>query len=149
MFGRLRSPLRHPFYPELPATHALTAKGRHTALAGSYHELAQAATRGARASHAVFVLQAEDGPPAALWQRDRLWEWFRVPSYILVLDERGRPKAYECEAQEGLHVAAATGSAELDTSLCPCGRPGPRSGVVAKRPPQSERSLPAARTVSA
>lgn len=149
MFGRLRSSLRHPFYPELPATPALTATGRHTVLAGTFKELEQAAMRGAGASHAIFVLQSEHTPPATVRQRNRLWEWFQVPVYVMVLDAGGRPAAYECEAQEGLHVALQTPAAGLDTGLCPCGRPGPRLGVAVKRRPQSARRRPRAHSLSA
>jgi len=149
MFGRLRSSLRHPFYPELPATPALTATGRHTVLAGTFKELEQAAMRGAGASHAIFVLQREQAPPATVRQRNRLWEWFQVPAYVMVLDAGGRPAAYECEAQEGLHVAPHIAAAGLDTGLCPCGRPGPRLGVAVKRPPQFAHRRPRARSLSA
>ena len=147
MFGRLRS-IRHPFYPDLRPTHARAATGRHTVLAGHFEELEQAAARGARATHAIFVLQEEGACPATGRQRDRLWEWFCVPSFVLVLDGAGKVLAYECEAEEGLHVAADAGLAAPDTSLCPCGRAGPRIGVAVRPQRQSARSLPLAHSLS-
>lgn len=127
MFGRLRSRLRHPFYPTLPVTQAAAAaEARHTVLAGNFEELATAAARGVQVTHAVFLVQDEAAALDDRDQRDALWIWFQVPSFRVVLDSRGRPTAYECEAQEGLHVAAPLPSADYDTALCPCGRPGPR-----------------------
>jgi hypothetical protein len=131
MFGRLRSSLRHPFYPGLRVTRARAAKVRHTVLAGSFQELADAATRGVQVTHAIFLLRDESSPPDEEARRDALWRWFQVPSFVLVVDSQGRPKAYECEAREGLHVPSPPASGEYDTRLCPCGRPGPRLKVPA------------------
>ena len=57
-------------------------------------------------------------------ERDRLWQIFEVPVYGLLLDQKGKVLAYECEAQNGLHVAATAG--EVQYSPCDCGRPGSR-----------------------
>ncbi len=125
MFGWFRSAYRHPLYPNLPVTHAAVAVGRHAVLAGTFQELAQAARRGACASRAVFVLHGDDAPPPGFSQREELWRWFPVPSYVLVVDANGRLKAYECEAHEGLHVPADwPGAGQFETAVCPCGRPG-------------------------
>jgi hypothetical protein len=53
---------------------------------------------------------------------------FEVPVYALLLDRDGRLLAYECEAQEGLHVGphAAWSAGVLEAAPCACGRPGPR-----------------------
>jgi hypothetical protein len=124
MFERWHFGLRHPLYPGLAVTRAASARGLHAVLAGSFQELADAAALGARASHAVYVLDTAERPPVSPQQRERLWEWFHVPSYLLVLDSRGRLQAYECEAQQSLHVS---GEAAGDlTGICACGRPGPR-----------------------
>lgn len=125
MFGRLRSPLRHPFYPNLLPTRASGANGEHTALAGSFDDLAGAAARGVQVTHAVYLVQNKSELPGED-RRDALWNWFRVPSFVVVLDSRDRLTAFECEAREGLHVAAPTLLDEYDTELCRCGRPGPR-----------------------
>jgi hypothetical protein len=136
MFVRLHSPLRHPLYPRLRPTRARNAGGNHMVLAGSFEELEAAASRGASASHAVFLIQSEHAPPAGPRQRDLLWKWFRVPSYLLVLDARGRLAAYECEAQEGLHVPHPAAVDVAQTDLCPCGRPGPRITLPARSVPE-------------
>jgi len=130
MFGWLHSRIRHPFYPNLRVTLAAQASGESHVLAGNFSELETAASRGARASHAVFILVADDGPLATTQQRERLWAWFHVPSFAIVLDGRGRVVAFECEAQDGFHLAGH--AAAEDSPLCPCGRPGPR--VSALRP---------------
>jgi hypothetical protein len=155
MFAWLRSTLRHPFYPDLPVTPALRANGQHAVLAGSFQELAQAACRGARASRAVFLLAAEDTPLPGASLREQLWQWFRVPSYMLVRDAEGRLRAYECEAHEGFHVAAdwpaadSPGAGELENAPCPCGRPGRRVSRIPKRPPQAAHRQRRARFLSA
>jgi hypothetical protein len=150
MFTWLRPTLRHPLYPDLPVTPALGATGRHTVLAGSFHELAQASRHGARASRAVFVLYAEGAPLPSAVQREQLWQWFPVPSYVLVLDADGQLKAYECEAQEGLHVAAGWSlTGELETAPCPCGRPGRRVSGTLKRSPRFAHRQPRRHSLSA
>jgi hypothetical protein len=149
MFTWLRSTLRHPLYPDLPVTPAVGATGRHTVLAGSFHELAQAARQGARASHAVFILYTEGAVLPGASQREQLWQWFPVPSYVLVLDTDGQLQAYECEAQEGLHVAAGgSGASQFETAPCPCGRPGRRVSGTLKRAPRAARQQPRAHSLS-
>ena len=71
-----------------------------------------AADFGATAECAVFVLQYPDHPFLSRSDRDALWEKFQVPVFALLLDRQGRLTAWECEAQEGLHVGGAwTGEA--------------------------------------
>jgi hypothetical protein len=150
MFGWLRFTLKHPLYPDLSVTPAAGATGRHIVLAGSLQQLAQAASRGACASHAVFVVCSEEEPLPGADEREQLWQWFRVPSYALVLDANGRLQAYECEAQEGLHLAGdRSRTGETDAALCPCGRPGPKVNQPAKRWPQAARQLPPVHSLSA
>ena len=129
MFGRLRSPLRHPFYPDLPATPAAAATGCHAVVAGRFEDLAEAAARGVQATHAVFLLRDQPAEADDEGRRDALWKWFQVPSFVLVLDASGRPAAYECEAREGLHIPAPSPLEACGTALCPCGRPGARLKV--------------------
>jgi hypothetical protein len=105
MFGRLRFPLRHPFYPGLTPTRARRAAGSHQVLGGSFRQLADAPSRGARAWHAVYIVVDEKSPPAAPLQRGQLWNWFGESSFVLVLNADGGLAAYECEAENGLHVA--------------------------------------------
>lgn len=71
------------------------------------------------ARRAVYVLTGE-GQPLSDGERDELWRTFQVPVYVLVT--RGvRVAAWECEAQNGLHVADGG-----DAQVCACGRPGAR-----------------------
>ena len=112
-----RRRIRHPFFPELAAEAAAKARGRSKALAGTFAELAGAAERGAEARRAVFVLMSER-EPLGDGQRDELWRLFQVPVYAL-LERRGCVEAWECEAQNGLHLAQ--GGEEI---ACACGRPG-------------------------
>src|ERR1700694_1013726 len=108
----IRRPLRHPLHPEWAATPARLAAGGCDVLSGSPSELLAAADFGATAKCAVFVLQYPDHPFLSRSDRDLLWEKFQVPVFALLLDRQGRLAAWECEAQEGLHVGGAwTGEA--------------------------------------
>ena len=116
-----RKSLRHPLFRGLRTTAAAEARGRrHDALAGSVEELRQAAGRGASARRAVFVLQRERELLLDEAARDALWRLFRTPCYVLQVDTDNRVLAYECEARQGLHLAAAKG----EDVHCGCGRPG-------------------------
>lgn len=139
--------IRHPLYPALQVTRAGTASGVHPVLAGSVNELEAAAKRGARASHAVFVLVPEDGAVATARERERLWMRFQVPSFVLLLDRRGRVAAFECEAQDGFHLAGKADDGD-ESPLCPCGRPGPRVAGL-KRAGDTADGLPLPDRVSA
>ncbi len=145
---RIRFPLRHPFFADWPATPARLAKGACTALSGTYQELARAATAGIRPSHAVFALHYPESPLITPGDRDALWEVFQVPLFALLLDGEGRLVGYECEAHDGLHIAASCPdnsdrhliSSEdsilgyriplerfvVENTPCECGRPGQR-----------------------
>jgi hypothetical protein len=126
------SRIRHPFFPGLPAIPAGSARGRSLALAGTVEELMAAARRGVVVRRAIYVLIRPDEPFLADAHRDRLWEAFGVPAFALVLDAAGRPAAWECETQNGLHRAAAAlppdfnHTVRLELSPCECGRPGER-----------------------
>ncbi len=98
--------------------------------------------------HAVFVLTQCGRSPLNDVLRVSLWQAFGVPLFELFLGSRGRLLASECEAHEGWHIEPGnnfsivhgkllvdvplrkgieTGlRAELDDSLCPCGRAGVR-----------------------
>jgi hypothetical protein len=119
-----RSRIRHPFFPGLSATPAAEAKGRCVALSGAYPELTKAALAGARPQRAVFALNLIHHPFLTGKERDSLWQIFQVPVYALLLDCNQRLLAYECEAQDGLHVPHNPSS--VVASICECGRPGPR-----------------------
>jgi len=76
--------------------------------------------RGATATRGVLVVQREGEHLPGEEQRAALWDWFRVPSYVVQVDGDGKVRAYECEARIGLHQAQAVdGRVE-----CDCGRPG-------------------------
>jgi len=119
--------IRHPFFPDLAATPAAEARGRSTAVAGTFAELARAAAAGVEARRAVFVLSRPDEFPGQ-GERDELWRRFQVPVFALVVDRAGRIVAWECEAQNGLHGEAGCEPpvGMRDESPCPCGRPGAR-----------------------
>ena len=141
-------PLRHPLYPDWVMTPARAARGRTTALSGTYRELVRAASSGVSAGRAVFVMHSPDTPLLSDADRDVLWNAFQVPVFACLLDAEGRLVGYECEAQDGLHIGTACpdGSHKmrifhedsilgyripldqtvLETSPCECGRPGHR-----------------------
>jgi hypothetical protein len=117
-----RPRIRHPFFPGLAPTPARDAKGRVTALCGSFAELEEAAARGVSAKRVVFVLMQADTPLKGL-QRDRLWDLFQTPIYAMLLSADGRIAAFECEAQSGFHTQPKN-IAPVDNH-CECGRSGP------------------------
>jgi hypothetical protein len=121
--------VRHPFYPGFPATPAVASAGPREGLAGTFQELRNAALSGARARHAAFILTREGAWPARE-ERDELWRLFQVPAYAIWLDGEGKQLGWECEAQDGLHVAegwrGCLAGFRLETEPCACGRPGAR-----------------------
>lgn len=127
-FG-FRTRLRHPLFPDLPATPAAEARHTCSAIAGTYYQLAVAAA-GVRPRRAVFVLTHPGQPFLSDWERDDLWTWYQVPVFGLLVDRCGRVAAYECEAQNGLHLVAGHGCPAdpgmLQSTPCPCGRAGDR-----------------------
>jgi hypothetical protein len=97
------------------------------AVAGTFGELARAAAAGVEARRAVFVLTRAGEFPSD-GERDELWRLFQVPVLALLVDRGGHIVGWECEAQNGLHVAAASGlrTGLRQESACACGRPGAR-----------------------
>jgi hypothetical protein len=131
MFWLFRPRVRHPLYPSVKATPAVSSFGHPTAVSGTFQQLAHAALRRVEPRRAVFVLQSEGDPLLTDAQRDELWELFQVPVYVLLLDADQRVCAYECEAHQGLHLPRDSRPPRrmpvgLETSPCGCGRPGPR-----------------------
>ena len=126
--------IRHPFFPWLSPTPAAEAKTVCSALYGTFPELLRAAHAGAHASRAVFVTLRQEETPLSNRQRDTLWELFQVPSFVLLLDGKGRLLAYECEAQCGLHVNPKYPARSPIESACECGRPGDRVLLTAVAP---------------
>jgi hypothetical protein len=118
--------VRHPIYSALKPIPATRAKKPCAALAGTFPELAGAA--GVTVERAVFPLLRS--PFLAEEERDALWAWFRVPVLGILLDARGRVIGYECEVQDGFHLApgraAGAFGGPIETAACDCGRPGPR-----------------------
>lgn len=123
-FPFFRRRIRHPFFPGLTAAPAEEAQGRWQALAGTFGELARAAARGVRVRRAVYVLTGE-GTFLSDGERDELWRLFEVPVYALVTKHSGRLVAWECEAQNGLHLAG-----DADENACACGRPGAKISLA-------------------
>jgi hypothetical protein len=147
---RFRVPLRHPFHAEWEPTPARLADGRCAVLTGTFSELVEAARAGATADCALLVLHYPDRPFLTRTQRDTLWDTFGVPAFMLLLDPHGRIAAWECEAQDGLHVGAAwtgqslwswrllAGGWAVEKRTCECGRPGERLCQIPRRPPARE-----------
>ncbi len=148
---RIRIPLRHPYFPDRVPTPARWAQGCCAAISGNFVDLARAAAAGVRAERAVFSLQSPDAPFLTDYEREALWQTFQVPVFAMLLDREGRLAAWECEAQDGLHVGGSwseesmwayrllSSAAELESSPCECGRPGqrlrPAPRIIVPRPP--------------
>lgn len=130
MFWWFHPRIRHPLYPAVRATPAVSSHGRTMAVSGTFHQLTHAGLRRVEVRRAVSVLQQESDPPLTEAQRDELWHLFRVPVYVLLLDANQRVCAYECEAHQGLHLPPDDRCRKIppgvETSPCGCGRPGPR-----------------------
>src|SRR5688572_12438749 len=123
----IKTGIRHPLFASWKTTPAAKAAGACITIAGTLDELAEAAARGASASHAIFTLHATEGPFLNGLERETLWQLFQVPHYTMIVDPKGRIVAYECEAKDGLHLAEWTPTAgTIASSPCECGRPGPR-----------------------
>ncbi len=151
---RIRFPLRHPFYPDRVPTPTRSAQGSCAVLSGSFPELTQAAASGIRVERAVFTLQSPDTPFLTEYERDVLWQTFQVPVFAMLLDNDGRLAAWECEAQDGLHVGGSwhpesiwvyrllSSAGELESAACDCGRPGqrlrPAPRIVVPRRPRGQ-----------
>ncbi len=122
--------IQHPFFPALRPSLAARPPGRCAALAGTCPELLRAAADGVRVERAVFPLHRPTRPFLLPEERDALWSLFQVPVYAMLLDSDGRVIGYECEAQEGFHLAPGYRGGFLfgavDTTPCECGRGGPR-----------------------
>jgi hypothetical protein len=127
--------IRHPFFPDLAATPAGEARGRCAAVAGGFDDLARAAAAGVEARRAVYLL-SHANQNSNEGQREALWRLFRVPVYGLLMEGGGRIVAWECEAQNGLHVegSGAAGLGLREESPCACGRPGARVLVTGAVP---------------
>ena len=122
MYLGFGSRIRHPLLPGIVPTPAREAKSVNVALCGTLEEILRVAEAGARVGRAIFVTHAENEPLLTDGDRDLLWDRFGVPVFAIVLNRKGRVVAYECEAQNGLHVRDSKG--DLDAAVCECGRPG-------------------------
>src|SRR5262249_48884693 len=125
-----RRRLRHPFYPDLKLVPASGATQRSAALCGDIEELCGAASIGVHVDRAVFPFCRPSSPFLTAPERDALWTMFQVPVYAVLIDPRVGLIGYECEAQRGMHIrddyAAGLLFGQVVSSLCECGRPGPR-----------------------
>lgn len=137
--------LRHPFYPALKLAPVARAKKRCPAVAGTFTELLEAARAGAQVDRAVFPLRRASEPFLADHERNALWDLYGVPVIAILLDRRGAVAGYECELQEGYHLAEHYRDGllfgDLESSTCECGRPGPR---LVRVPSKYERCVPIA-----
>jgi hypothetical protein len=122
--------IRHPFYPALKPAPAADAKELSSALTGTFAELEKASAAGVQVARAVFPLHSPASPFLTSEQRDALWAMFEVPVLAMLIDHRGSVIGYECELQEGFHLkeefAGGLLFGRIESSLCECGRPGPR-----------------------
>jgi hypothetical protein len=123
--------VRHPFYRSVKPTPAASVKSDAPAQAlyGAVEELAGAAVAGIRVERAVFPVRTLAEPFLSESDRDALWDMFQVPVYALLLDGNGSVIAFECEAQDGLHLkdgCAGVLFGRIELKQCECGRPGPR-----------------------
>ncbi len=156
---RFGSRIRHPFFTDWLATPAVETEGprKYTALSGTVSQLMDAADSAVRATRAVYVLRSAEHPFLSESEREVVWGTFQVPVFTVLLGGRGKPLAYECEAQEGLHMAVnclagpgwaaffeegerptCTVVAVVESNLCECGRPGHRL-VHSRKAVQSAR----------
>jgi hypothetical protein len=161
---RIRLPLRHPWFPALAPTPVRSAKGICQALSGSFQELARASASGVRAEQAVFTLHNPKNPFLSDYERDLLWQTYQVPVFAMLLDRQGRLAAWECEAQDGMHVGGSWNSeclwvyrllssaAEMQSAPCECGRLGqrlrPAPRIIVPRAIPRPDPAPALETVS-
>jgi hypothetical protein len=143
-----RRRIQHPFYPGLKLAPAAAFARKAPALYGAFDELSAAALTGARVGRAVFALARPPSPFLTEPQRDALWEWFQVPVLTLLLGLDGLPIAYECEAQDGLHLrddySGGLLSGHIESRPCECGRPGRRlmpPAETARQVPVHEEAL--------
>jgi hypothetical protein len=160
---RFGSRIRHPFLPDFVATPAVEAEGPrpYTALSGKVSQLLDAAEAGVRATRAVYVFRNVEHPFLQESERELVWRAFQVPVFAVLLGSRGRALAFECEAQDGLHVTVnclagngwatffeegerptCTVAAPVESHLCECGRPGHRLIEPRKPAVSSRRMLP-------
>jgi hypothetical protein len=142
LFGR---GFRHPFYPSLHPAPAARAKKRCPALTGTFRELVEAARAGVKASRAVFPLRRLPHPFLEEEERVLLWSTFAVPVMAILLDGTGKAVGWECETQDGFHLAPGCFDGvrfgSIETATCDCGRPGPR---LVRVPSKYERCVPIA-----
>lgn len=122
--------MQHPFYPGLNLAPAAAADHSAPALYGAFEELLDAARSGARVDRAVFALRRAPSPFLTGPERDALWDSYQVPVYTLLVGRDGDPIAFECEAQDGLHLRddypGGLLFGRIESHLCECGRPGRR-----------------------
>lgn len=144
---RFGSRIRHPFFPDWVATPVIETEAprKCTALSGTVSQLLEAAATGVQAARAVYVVRSVQHPFLLDSEREAVWRAFQAPVYTVLLGARGKTLAFECEAQEGLHMTVnclagsrwvaffedgerptCTVTAEVDSELCECGRPGHR-----------------------
>jgi hypothetical protein len=97
-------------------------------------------------THAAIVLRSESDPRLTEAERERLWRAFHVPAFEQMVAADGTLLAAECEAHDGLHIASprlVTPADQIDSSPCPCGRPGARLLSAGRR----SRAIAAGKTI--
>jgi len=161
---RFGSRIRHPFFPDWVATPAVEteASRSYPAVSGTVSQLMEAVEDGVRANRAVYVVRSVQRSFLLESEREAVWRAFQVPVYTVLVGAQGKALAFECEAQDGLHVTVnclvgagwaaffedgkrptCTLSAVVDSNLCDCGRAGHRL-MDPRKTVQRARSLGAA-----
>lgn len=162
---RFGSRIRHPFFPDWVATPAVETEGprKYVALSGTVSQLMEAAAVGVRASRAVYVARSVQHPFLLESERETVWNTFQVPVFTVLLGARGKALAFECEAQDGLHLTVnclagrgwvaffeegerptCTVSAGVEERVCECGRAGHRLRNPRKAAQEIGRPVPVA-----
>lgn len=79
-------------------------------------------------THAIVVFRIAPEPRLTEYEREWLWQAFRVPVFEQVIAQDCALLASECEAHNGLHIESPrfAGDHEIDVAPCGCGRTGPR-----------------------
>lgn len=109
---------------------------RPAALAGSWNDLSEVARRLLLGElelpdllYPIVVFTTPASSPLAPRLHDRLWDWFRVPTYEQIRGARGELLAYECDARRGFHLAPGADLAGFgflpSAHPCPCGSAAP------------------------
>jgi hypothetical protein len=116
---------------------AEAAAFRPAALAATSAQVLALAAEPIALTHALIVFAMPRAPLLTAEERDRLWRAFGVPVFEQVVNRSGDLLAAECEAHDGLHVAAMSQAMQSNYSVrlarCGCGAASPRIAELPAR----------------